>query len=147
MRARGYLGKLNKLERLIANKQAEVERWESVALDCSVHMDGERVQSSGSKQRMANAVDTYVDLREELNEAIYNAELERQAIISTIELLPVNQYDVLFHIYVRGLQIKQVEMDMNRSHTWVCTTHRKALVNLQKILDEKELGNHEGEPL
>ena len=137
MRARAYLGKLNKLDRLIANKQAEIDRWESVALDCSVHMNGERVQSSGSKQRMANAVENYVDLAEELREAIHSAELERQSIISTIELLPVNQYDVLFRIYVQGLQLKQVEADMNRSHTWVCTTHRKALVNLQKILDKE----------
>ena len=141
MRARAYLGKLNKLESLIENKRAEIERWEAVALDCSVHMDGERVPSSGNKQKMANAVDTYLDLRLGLDEAIRAAELERQEIIHTIEQLPANQYNVLFQIYVRGLQLKQVEMDMGRSHTWVCTTHRKALVSLQKIMDQKEKDN------
>lgn len=138
MRARAYLGQLNKLDSLIRNKTADIERWESVAVDCTVHMDGERVQSSGSKQRMASAVEMYVDLQAELREDIRRAEIKRREIISTIEQLPTNQYDVLDRIYVRGMQLKHVELELNRSHTWVCTTHRKALVNLQKILDRDE---------
>lgn len=138
MRARAYLGQLNKLDRIMRNKQADIDRWISVATDCTVHMDGERVQSSGSKQRMASAVETYVDLKAELQKAILDAERQRREIISTIEQLSANQYDVLERIYVRGMQLKQVEVDLGRSHTWVCTTHRKALVNLQKILDQKE---------
>lgn len=138
MKARAYLGQLNKLDCVIRNKSAEIEHWQDVAVDCTVHMDGERVHSSGSKQRMESAVVTYSDLQAELAADIKRAQEKKQEIIKTLELLPANQYDVLHRIYVQGMMLKHVVSDLNRSHTWVCDTHRKALRNLQKILDTRE---------
>lgn len=138
MKARAYLGQLNKHDMVVRNLTAEIARWESVATDCTVHMDGERVQSCGGKQKMASAVENYVDLKAELEETRRKAERERRKILDTISLLPANQYAVVHAIYARGLQLKQVEAEMQKSHTWVCETHRKALANLQTILDQRK---------
>lgn len=107
-----------------------------MAESCTASTDGERVQSTPNKQRMESAVVAYVDLCEELQAEISAANSRRQEIIRTIEQLPVNEYDVIYRRYVLGHQIKQIQGDLDKSHTWICNTHRRGLCELQKILDK-----------
>ena len=138
MRAEAYLEQLNKLERLIQNTRSEIEHWKDVATGCTAQMDGERVQSSGSKSKIENAVVSYTDLEARLERQIKNAEEKRREIIRTIyEALPSDQYDVLHHIYVQGMMLKEVEVEMNRSRSWVSKKHRAGMSNLQRYLNAK----------
>ena len=43
MKAIDFLRQVDKLERMIANKQYEVERWKALAMGTSVSTEGERV--------------------------------------------------------------------------------------------------------
>lgn len=139
MDAHAYLGQLNKLDRHVQNTRAEIERWQEVATSCTVEMDGERVQSSGPGRRIENAVVTYIDLQKRLEEQISEAEKKRREIINTLyENLPTDEYDVLYHVYVQGMMLKQVEAEMHRSRSWVSRTHRAAIKSLQRYLDSQE---------
>ena len=54
--AKKYLSNVSKLDKMIANKMIEKEQWEAVAEGSTAHSEGERVQSSGNPQKMADAV-------------------------------------------------------------------------------------------
>lgn len=138
MNAQAYLEQLNKLDRFIQNKRYEIAHWQDVAVSCSVNMDGDRVQSSGPSRKIENAVVTYSDLQADLEKQIKRAEAKRQEIIKNIyDVLPPAEYDVLHHIYVQGMMLKEVEAELHRSRSWVSRTHRRGISILQKYLNEK----------
>jgi DNA-directed RNA polymerase specialized sigma24 family protein len=136
--AKDYLQRVKKIDRLIENKIAEAMHWKTVATGTSTNSEGERVQSSGSKQKMADAVARYVDIEAEINEEIDRLADVRREIVLTIEVLPVDEYDMLYQVYVNCKELQDVATDMDKSYSWATTIHGRALAHLQKILDERE---------
>lgn len=132
--ARGYLMQLKKLEKMIKNKLFEKEHWKSVALGTTAQMGGERVQSSSSQQKMADAVAKYMDMDAEIDRAIDALVDKRNEVISVIEKLPVVQYDLLHKVYVQYKTLDEVAELYDRSQSWAKNVHRKALRNVHKIL-------------
>ena len=60
MKAKDFLNQLKKLDKLIENKLVERDQWFAMATSTTAPPapeTGIRVQSSGSKQQMANATD------------------------------------------------------------------------------------------
>lgn len=138
MKAKDYLQKLQKLDKLIENKLAEKERWKCIATTTTAPLGGERVQSSGNPQKMADAVCRYIELESEINACIDRFVDQRQEIISTIEMLEVAEYDLLHKIYVQYLSLQDAATALDKSYTWVTTMHGTALKHIQQILDERE---------
>ena len=142
MRAKDYLMQILNLERRIKNKFLEVERWKEAASFSGNAEESERVQSSGRKDKMASAVCKYVDMEAELLEEIKALAKARQDIIKTIEQLEcTDEYDVLHKRYVQGMDIQNIADQMDKSYSWVTTTHGKALLNVQRILESENLKN------
>lgn len=138
MNAKDYLLQIQKLDRLIENKLMEVAHWKAVATGTTVCSEGDRVQSSGTKQKMADAVCRYLQMEDEINADIDRLVDTKQNIIQTIELLPVQEYDLLHKVYVQGMEIYEAAIEMDRSYSWATTVHGRALAKVQKILNERE---------
>jgi hypothetical protein len=138
LKAKEYLQQLQKLDKLIENKLAEKERWKCIATTTTAPLSGERVQSSGNPQKMADAVCRYIELESEINTCIDSFVDQRQEIISTIEMLEVAEYDLLHKIYVQYLTLQDAATAFDKSYTWVTTMHGTALKHIQRILDERE---------
>ncbi len=132
-----YLLRIKELEQRIRNKHEEIELWKDIASSSTASADdSERVQSSGSKDKMANAVCRYLDMEAELLAEIEALAKARQDIIKTIEQLECTvEYDVLHKLYVQGLDIQNTADQLNMSYSWVTATHGKALLNIQRILE------------
>lgn len=137
MRAKEYLLQIKKLDLLINNKIAEVEHWKGVAFSTGSYSEGERVQSSGNKQKMASAVDRYIDIQAEITADIDKLIDLKQEVIKTIEKLPAAEYDLLHKVYVQGWTLDEVADHYDRSRRWADGIHGSALVSLQMILDER----------
>lgn len=138
MNAKDYLKQLRKLDIMIQNKLAEKEQWKGVALGITAQMGGERVQSSGSKQKMADAVNRYVDIEREIDEYIDKLIDAKKDVINVIERLDATHYDVLHKRYIQGMSYDEIGYVCGQSKSWATTTHGHALKNVQKILDERE---------
>jgi DNA-directed RNA polymerase specialized sigma24 family protein len=136
--AKDYLLQIQKLDRLIENKLMEVAHWKAVATGTTVCSEGDRVQSSGSKQKMADAVCRYLHMEDEINADIDRLVDIKQDIIKTIEQLPVKEYDLLHKIYVQGMEMYEAAVEMDKSYRWATSVHGRALANVQKMLDERE---------
>lgn len=137
MNAKSYLLQIQKLDKLIENKLQEMTYWKAVATGTTVCSEGDRVQSSGSKQKMADAICRYMQMEDEINAYIDRLVETKQEIIKTIELLNVDEYDLLHKIYVQKKALYEVAIEMDRSYRWVTSVHGRALANVQKILDKR----------
>lgn len=151
MKAKYYLWQIRKLDRMIENKLEEIAFNKSLAESIVMSNDEERVQASGTKDRMADIVCKYLTLEAEINDAIDEMIDTRREIISTIEKLNTDEYDLLYKMYVGKRNVKrdgtietiymttdEVADFNNKSKRWAASVHGRALVNLQKILDERK---------
>lgn len=143
-KAREFLERIPKLNAMIENKMAEQAQWRGVALGITARSEGERVQSSGSKQTMADALNRVVDLQAEINGLIDRLVDQKKEIISTIEQLNATEYDVLHKRYVQGMTFDEIGAAKGKSKSWATTVHGRALQNLNKILEEREGGVEDG---
>lgn len=135
MRAKDFLGQLKKLDKLIENKIIEKEQWKSIALGTTANSDGERVQSSGSQQKMADAVDRYIDIEKEIDACIDRLIERKMRVIGVIEQLDIVEYDLLHKVYVQYITLDEAAARIGKSYSWATSTHGRALANVQKILD------------
>lgn len=138
MRAEEYLLNISKIDKLIENKIAEMENWKAIAMGTTAYSEGDRVQSTSAKEKMADAVARYLDMEAEVNAEIDRLIDTKQEVISTIEKLKIDEYDVLHKIYVQGKSLKEVAADRHRSYSWARGKRGRALANLQKILDGRK---------
>lgn len=137
MRARDYLNQLKKLDSMIKNKMIEREQWRSMALSTTAHSDGERVQSSGSQQKMADAICRYIDIENDINSRIDALVDKRNEVIEVIEQLDEPEYNLLHCVYVQYIALHDVPEVIGKSYSWATTMHGRALAHVQEILDGK----------
>ena len=135
MSAFEFLNELKKIDAMIKNKEIEIEQWKSIATSSTVHSDRERVQSSGSKQKMADAVVEFVGIMAEVEIEKNRLIQKKREIIRVIEQLPVEQYTVLHLVYVQDFTLKMAAYEQGISYSTVKKFHKDGIKNVQKILD------------
>lgn len=185
MKAKDYLNQIRKLdaiisfrterlERMIEQKTEQIERWYSIATKTTTVMQTikigevihgiEKVQSSGSKDSMADAICEKLDLQSiYMNEfkpiiqkgldEIKVIEAEREEIIKTLELLPPDEFKLLYIMYagkvnerlIGNQKVKTIDYltlddaadELGKSRRTVDTLHGSGLAKVQRIIDEK----------
>lgn len=156
MRAKTYLRQLEKLERMIDNKreeQAQVMLLATGTTSGAAPETGVRVQSSGSQQRMADAVCMYIDMGAQIKRTINKLLEMRQEIIGVIEQLDSDEYDVLHKRYVGvvakdrasgrtriiRMELQEIADAYGRSYSWARGVHGDALKKVQRIIDARNV--------
>lgn len=136
MTAEEYLDRVKKLDAMIRNKMRDHERWLQIADGFGGGSNGDRVQSSRNLHRGSDAIGNYIDIEKD----ILKLKKEREDIISTIESLPLEEYTVIYAIYVAGQTLKEIAYNERKSYEWV-KTHRRRGINIiqQKINAGREL--------
>lgn len=140
MKASDFLRQLKKLNVMIENKLVEKEQWKSIALGTTAQMGGERIQSSGSQQKMADAVVRFVAIEKEIDECIDKLIDTKKEVIEVIEQLSATEYDLLHKVYVQNLTLYDIANMYDKTYSWATTIHGRALKKVQEILDGKFKG-------
>ena len=139
MIAKDYLIQVVKLDTMIQNKLIEKAQWMDIALGITAHMDGDRVQSSGAKSRMAEAVEKCVDMEAEINSLIDRLIDTKKDVIATIEAVEnPTEYDVLHKRYIQQMDLQDIADAYDKEYGWATTVHGRALKNVQDLLDARE---------
>lgn len=138
MRAKDFLRQVYKLDRMVENKLAEKRQWQEIAAGATPQTTGERVQSSGNPQRMADAISRYIDIEQEIDECIDRLVDTKREVIGVIEQLNATEYDVLHKMYIQGYSLQEVADMKGRSYSWMTSTHGRALQNVQRIIDKRK---------
>ena len=138
MEVKSFLKQPEILDLRIKNKLIEIQQWKDIATGITANMDGERVQSSGAKSKMADAVIKCVDMEAEIDHLIDELIDRKKEVIQVIEQLDsATEYNVLHMRYIQYLSLQDIADHYNRDYGWVTTTHGRALKSVQEILDEK----------
>jgi hypothetical protein len=136
--AKEYLNQVKKLDLQISNKLIEKQQWHDIALGITANMDGERVQSSGSQSKMADAIVKCVDMESEIDRLVDKLIAVKKEVIQTIEQLdsPI-EYDVLHKRFIQFMSLQEIADHYGRDYGWCTTVHGRALKNVQRILERK----------
>ena len=138
MKAQDFLKQVRKLDLQITNKLIEKQQWRDIALGITANMDGERVQSSGGKSKMADAINKCVDIEAEIDSLVDKLIDAKKEVIQTIEQLDSpTEYDVLHRRYIQFQGLQDIADHYRKDYGWATTTHGRALKSLQEILDNK----------
>lgn len=137
MRAKDFLQSALKIDKMIENKMYEKSQWVAIATSTTANCNGERVQSSGSKQKMADAVEKYMELEKEIDRYIDELVKKKNEIIKIVEQLPAVEYDLLHKIYIQGKTLYGFADENNKTYSSVTTLHGSALKKVQDILDRE----------
>ncbi len=136
--AKEYLLQVKKLDLLIRNRLVEQQQWKDIALCITASPACDRVQTSGSKTKTADAIDKYVAMEAEIDRAVDKLVATKKEVIETIEKLDsIFQMDVLFKCYIQGLSFQEIADSCGKSYDCIKQLHKRALRNLQAILDQK----------
>lgn len=137
MDAKCFLRQAERLDTRIRNKLIEQQQWRDIALGITANMSGERVQSSGAKSKMAEAIDKCVDMEREINSLIDELIDIKKEVVATIEQVEnPTEYDVLHKRYIQNMQLQDIADCYGREYGWATTTHGRALKSVQIILDK-----------
>ena len=148
MRADTYLEQVKYLDSMIDNKRDEERELWALATSMTQSYSG-MPHGSGENDKMTDTVKKIIDARERTNAQIDLYVSVKQDVINHIELLPRKQYDVLYWLYVKKRD--KCEKGQKWYYTWsevaenlgcseenIRKTRRRAIKNLQNILDSEE---------
>lgn len=136
MTAKEYLYQIVYLDSRIEANREKVQRLKESAEGTTSNLSPNKVQTSTSKQKMADAVISYADL-----EKIIKAdEKKKQGIIDTISLLNPYESTVLYKRYVEDKSLWVISREMKKSYSWATKVHSTGIKNIQKIINEKAGG-------
>ena len=136
--AQQFLSQVEKLDAIIRNKLIEQKQWRDIALGITANMEGERVQSSGSQSKMADAINRCVDMEAEIDSIVGSLVEVKREVIATIEKLDSpTEYNVLHLRYIQFLSLQEIADKYCREYGWATTTHGRALAHVQAILDKR----------
>lgn len=133
-----FLEQVERLDTIIKNKLIEKQQWKDIALGITANMDGDRVQSSGAKSKMADAINKFVDMEAEIDKLIDNLVDTKKEVIQTIEQLysPI-EYDVLHLRYIQYKTLQEIADQYGKDYAWAKETCKRARNHLQAILNKK----------
>ena len=138
MTPKEHLEQIQDIEIEIRHLGVEKRRWMELATNITPGMNGERVQSSGSKQKMADTINSGVDDDKEIDRQIDELKAKRQGIINDIWSLKNPYKDILYRVYVEYQTLKEVAYERKESYSWITTAHGIALKKIAGILESRK---------
>lgn len=139
MDAKEYLKQVERFDVELECKEVEKQQWRDLTVRITANMEGERVQSSGSKSPMADAANNCVDMESEIAEVINKLIEKKKDVTQTIEKVQnPTWYRVLHMIYIRYMDLEEVADKCNKSYDWAKKAHSNGLKIVQKIMDEEK---------
>jgi DNA-directed RNA polymerase specialized sigma24 family protein len=134
MDARKYLGRLQFLDSKIAEDRERVKRLKEQAESRTSNPSPDKVQSSGSQSRQADAICEWVVLEQQ----IAVDEEKRDEIIDTIGCLPHPENVIIYKVYRYDKSLKEISREVHLSYSAVAKRHTSGLSKVQKILDKRK---------
>lgn len=139
-KAQVFLERVEMIDSILTNKLVEQQQWKDIALGITANMGGERVQSSGSKSKMADALNKCLDMEAEIDALVDKLIDTKREIIAILEQLDSpTEYRLLHLRYIQYIELKDIAEKWEKDYTTITTTHGRALKNVQRILDERDV--------
>ncbi len=138
-KAQIFLERAELVETIVQNKLLEQRQWHELALSITANMGSEKVQSSGSKSKMSDAVDKCIDIEEVIARQVDRLIKEKTEIVSVLEQLDnPTEYNVLHKRFIQYKSLQEIADDYGKEYGWATTTLGRAMVHVAAILDKRK---------
>lgn len=148
MQAIEYLIQAKRLDSLIENKREEERELWALATSMTQSSDG-MPHGTSDPDKMTGIIQKIITARERTNDLIDKYVDAKQDIINHLEMLPTKQYEVLYWLYIKKRDKREpgekwyytwseVAENLGCSEENIRKTRRRAIKNLQKILDSEQ---------
>ena len=140
MNAKEYLQQIKKMDTKINTDIEELANLESLVTKTTSVMGDDRVQSSGSQEKMADCVAKIVDMQKEITDEIDKLiDYKKEARQLICEHCDADCTKLLQKRYFNFETWEQIAVEMNYTYQWVSgKLHKRALSQVQKALDGKK---------
>lgn len=133
MNAEQHLGMIRQIKKRIERKEREVERWHDAAYGIGYNMDGERVQSSSSYDKMADAVVRFSDCESELTRLRISLDVWTEILLrETSELSNPDHCMVLEEYYIHCIPISSIAIEWGRTERHIKRIKKQALLEFAR---------------
>ena len=140
MTTKQYLKQIERLDLMIENKLSEVYNLKAMAVSISSPSNTDRVQSSGSYDKISDKVAKLVDMEKEIDEMVDRYVDTRKKIISQIDSMEnKNSYSILTDVYVKQIPFKQIFIKMQISERRMYRLYNIALKEFEEMFGEEYL--------
>lgn len=132
-----YLNQIQRYEKIINNKLEEIEHLKLLATSISASTYGiERVQTSGSQDKIGDTIAKLVDAQRELADNVVELMEKKQKLIDIIESVKNPQYyDFLYKRYVEGKKLTVIADEMEYNEEYIKQFHGKAVNYVKEMLN------------
>lgn len=139
MEAKAFLKQYQEALIDIRNLKAEAEELESMAMSITVGTDGERVQTSGKQDRMAELAAKIADIEID----IVNRRTDALKILQDVGrvIAAVDDKDcrqLLHRRYIENNTWEQIAVSMNYTYRWITKLHGRSLLKVAELLQNKK---------
>ena len=134
MTAKQYLQQIERLDKNIQNKLSEIYQLKTLATNVTVAMDGDRVQTSGDKDRTGKIVASLIDIEREAQGMIDEYLTKKKKIINQMDgLSKTSYYQVLYSKYVEYKTFNKIAEEMHYSWRQIIRIHGDALAEFGRV--------------
>lgn len=141
--AKEYLQQVRNADIAVNNKMEELAGLEALATKINALNEGDRVQATGSQDKMADTVCKIADLKAEIQAEIDSLLALKRVVRGVIK--QVSEPVLMSLLHKRYLQYdkkklryrswEDISEEMDCSRQWVCKLHSRALQEVEKIIN------------
>lgn len=114
----------------------EIDTLREMVVSTGATQQGERVLSSGTQDKMAETICKINEKECEWNDLMREFALARANVIINIQKLNNPEYEqILYKRYCQSKKWEEIALEMNYTYQWVCKLHGRALLELDKVLN------------
>lgn len=119
-------------------KLTERQFWHDLSTCITAQMGGERVQSSGAKDKMERARDACMEMEGDILSQVQALAASQREVTGVLDQLTnPTEYKLLHQRYIQNIELKVIADNFGSDYTWATTTHGRALKSVQAVLDAK----------
>ena len=136
MTAKEYLNQVRNLESKMKILKEEIDTLREMVVSTGAIQQGERVLSSGTQDKMVETICKINEKECEWNDLMREFALARSNVIINIQKLNNPEYEqILYKRYCQSKKWEEIALEMNYTYQWVCKLHGRALLELDKALN------------
>ena len=137
MTAEEFLEQYGDITAKIRRKKRLKENAEAQAENITSHLTPDKVQSSGSLQKIAEAIEEALDLEKEINELYILKNKIRKETEDVLDRISVRLGDILYEKYLILTPEEKIAEVLDRTNDTVNRLIREGQAEVQRILDGK----------
>lgn len=138
MKAKEYLREIKKLDIKINTDIEDLASLEALATKTTSSLVDDKVQSSGSQQKMADCVEKIIEMKDQINAEIDRLIDRKNEARQLLTACDAECMELLHKRYFMFKTWEQIAVEMNFTYQWVSGgLHKKALSQFQRALNER----------